>query len=130
MATNKLNSLIVYFYLLIVSLDYSMVSGLKCYECGHYLPRSDGADRFVPCEHYNSSHLIDCKPKAKSCLRLSNQGLIVLQCSANCIADINHLAEREIHCCHRDGCNGSVNYKSSIWLIIGSVFLIVYNQYC
>lgn len=105
-----------------------LISSLKCYECGHYLPRSDGSDRFVPCDHYNSSHLTKCKPHEKSCLRLSNQGLILLQCSANCNPDINRFAEREIHCCDQDGCNGSSFLSSSISFCITLISLNVLIQ--
>lgn len=113
---------------------------LQCFSCGLYIPPeplhlNPGvlAGKIYPCENLTRSHLKDCKPTERFCMKYVNAGLVVHSCAEQCVEDVNDYSEREIHCCSDDACNASIPSLKPSSLIppfVSLISLILTSVWC
>lgn len=115
--------------LIILKINLTLITSLKCYQCGHYLPiPNNNSAKIYPCERIISEDIKTCKASEKSCLKFISQGYVVRQCAVNCIPDVLYHTHREIHCCSTDACNSTssffINHFSWLTSFLIAIFFL------
>ncbi|XP_042864401.1 uncharacterized protein LOC122248449 [Penaeus japonicus] len=58
------------------------VDALRCYQCGSF---AESMSTVNPCFGVSEDDLTECPASHNSCKRYSNEGVLVLACSDNCV---------------------------------------------
>ncbi|XP_069971935.1 uncharacterized protein [Penaeus vannamei] len=74
--------------------------GLRCYQCGSF---AESMSTVNPCFGVSEDDLTECPASHNACKRYSNEGVLVLACSDNCVE--SHRQNTDITCCDTDACN-------------------------
>ncbi|XP_042236318.1 uncharacterized protein LOC121875708 [Homarus americanus] len=89
------------------------VEGLSCYQCGSL---SEGMSTVNPCFGIKPEDYTECPASHTQCKRYSNEGVLVLACSDNCVESLRQTTE--ITCCDTDGCNGGSMARPTVLLLV------------
>ncbi|XP_071519101.1 uncharacterized protein [Panulirus ornatus] len=87
--------------------------GLWCFQCGAL---SEGMSTVNPCFGINPEDYQECPASHNICKRYSNEGVLVLACSEQCVE--SHTQTTDITCCTTDGCNFGVRATPSAFLLV------------
>ncbi|XP_064089360.1 uncharacterized protein LOC135203552 [Macrobrachium nipponense] len=92
-------------------------AGLRCYQCGTI---SEGMSTVNPCFGATLEDNKECAITDTHCKRYSNEGVLVLACSKDCVE--SRTQTTDITCCSTDGCNGAGALKP--WRHLDAVLVV------
>ena len=124
----KFSSSIAALALILLFFPFQPTSGLKCFECGAYIPPDEFGSpvKLLPCPESRNLSIVndvkECKKGQIYCLKYISQGIQVRKCAESCVDHHNPYTDRTISCCDDDACNATARILASLPFVSLGVF--------